>query len=54
VTAPACASVQSMPNSDMTRHWAGRLRDLATEEGVPGAALGVWADGQEGWPRTAC
>jgi len=36
-----------MPNSDMTGHWAHRLRDLATEEGVPGAALGVWADGQE-------
>ncbi len=36
-----------MPNSDMTGHWAARLRDLATEEGVPGAALGVWADGPE-------
>jgi CubicO group peptidase (beta-lactamase class C family) len=36
-----------MPNSDMAGHWAARLRDLATEEGVPGAVLGVWADGQE-------
>jgi len=31
----------------MNGRWATRLRDLATEEGVPGAALGVWADGQE-------
>jgi CubicO group peptidase (beta-lactamase class C family) len=36
-----------MRNSDMTSHWSARLRDLATEEGVPGAALGIWADGQQ-------
>jgi CubicO group peptidase (beta-lactamase class C family) len=36
-----------MQDSDITGHWAARLRDLATEEGIPGASLGVWADGQE-------
>jgi CubicO group peptidase (beta-lactamase class C family) len=31
----------------MSEHWAARLHDLATEEEVQGAALGVWVDGQE-------
>jgi CubicO group peptidase (beta-lactamase class C family) len=31
----------------MAGRWAARLHELATEECVPGAALGVWADGQE-------
>jgi hypothetical protein len=30
----------------MTEHWAGRLRELATEEDIPGATLAVWADGR--------
>jgi CubicO group peptidase (beta-lactamase class C family) len=34
-------------NTDNAGRWAARLHDLAAEEGVPGAALGVWADGQE-------
>ena len=28
-------------------HWTARLRDLATKAHVPGAALGIWSDGQE-------
>jgi CubicO group peptidase (beta-lactamase class C family) len=32
---------------DPTRHWGDRLRDLADELQVPGATLGIWADGQE-------
>jgi CubicO group peptidase (beta-lactamase class C family) len=36
-----------MANTDMAGHWAGRLRDLATEEDIPGAAFGIWADGQQ-------
>lgn len=31
----------------MTGDWTGRLRELATEENVPGAALAVWADGRQ-------
>ncbi len=31
----------------MTGHWAARLRDLAEAERVPGAALAIWADGQQ-------
>jgi len=30
----------------MTQDWSGRLRELATEEDVPGATLAVWADGR--------
>jgi CubicO group peptidase (beta-lactamase class C family) len=36
-----------MANADMTGHWTARLRDLATREHVPGAVLGIWADGRE-------
>jgi CubicO group peptidase (beta-lactamase class C family) len=32
---------------DMTSHWTDRLRELAAAERVPGAGLGVWADGRE-------
>src|SRR5579859_3512428 len=28
-------------------NWTARLHELATEARVPGAALGIWADGQE-------
>ena len=27
--------------------WTARLKELATEANVPGAALGIWPDGQE-------
>lgn len=27
--------------------WTARLSDLAAEIGVPGAVLGIWADGNE-------
>jgi CubicO group peptidase (beta-lactamase class C family) len=33
--------------ADMTAHWTERLSELAADERVPGAALGVWADGSE-------
>ncbi len=36
-----------MANVDLTAHWTDRLHDIATEEHVPGAVLGVWADGTE-------
>src|SRR5580700_1308228 len=36
-----------MTTADVDERWATRLHDLAAEEGVPGAAFGVWADGQE-------
>jgi CubicO group peptidase (beta-lactamase class C family) len=39
-----------MPTTDASRlcaHWTARLTDLATELGVPGATLGIWAGGQE-------
>ena len=36
-----------MTTADVGERWATRLHDLAAEEGVQGAALGVWADGQE-------
>jgi hypothetical protein len=42
----ACASVRAMKNTDTTEHWAARLRDLAIDEDVPGAVLGIWADGE--------
>ncbi len=41
-----CASVRVM-RADMTAHWAERLHELAAAERIPGAALGVWADGSE-------
>src|SRR6185437_12536198 len=28
-------------------NWTARLNEIATEARVPGAALGIWADGQE-------
>ena len=28
-------------------NWTARLDELATEANVPGAALGIWSDGQE-------
>ena len=36
-----------MADADMTAHWTTRLSELATQEGVPGATLGIWADGRE-------
>ena len=36
-----------MTSADLAAHWTARLHDLAAEEDVQGAALGVWADGQE-------
>jgi CubicO group peptidase (beta-lactamase class C family) len=32
---------------DVTEHWNARLRELAEQAGVPGAALGIWAGGHE-------
>ena len=31
----------------MPSNWTARLNELATEANVPGAALGIWSDGQE-------
>src|ERR1700734_94580 len=36
-----------MGNEDLTGHWASRLHDIAGQEHVPGAVLGIWADGAE-------
>ncbi len=36
-----------MANTDIAERWAARLRELAADEDVPGAVLGIWADGQE-------
>lgn len=36
-----------MAGADVSERWAGRLRELATEHDVPGAVLGVWADGEQ-------
>ncbi|MGN6791386.1 MAG: serine hydrolase domain-containing protein [Streptosporangiaceae bacterium] len=36
-----------MRQSDATAHWASRLAKLAPASYVPGAALGIWAHGQE-------
>lgn len=36
-----------MVDADMTAYWTARLSELAAQEGVPGATLGVWADGRE-------
>src|SRR6516164_6198995 len=36
-----------MADADMTAHWTARLSELAVQEGVPGATLGVWDDGRE-------
>ena len=27
--------------------WTARLEELAAESGVPGAVLGIWADGKQ-------
>jgi CubicO group peptidase (beta-lactamase class C family) len=35
-----------MTHTDVTSHWTGRLTELATTARVPGATLGIWADGQ--------
>jgi CubicO group peptidase (beta-lactamase class C family) len=45
-TAP-CSSVRIVANTGTAERWAARLHDLAADEDVPGAVLGVWADGQE-------
>jgi CubicO group peptidase (beta-lactamase class C family) len=36
-----------MSQSALAGHWSGRLHELAEQQGVPGAALGIWADGRE-------
>jgi hypothetical protein len=36
-----------MADADTTAHWTARLSELAAQEGVPGATLGVWDDGRE-------
>ena len=36
-----------MADADMTAYWTARLSELAVQEGVPGATLGVWDDGRE-------
>jgi len=36
-----------MTTAEVGERWAARLHDLAADEDVPGAALGVWVDGQE-------
>jgi CubicO group peptidase (beta-lactamase class C family) len=36
-----------MSDSGLAGPWSDRLRELAEQEGVPGAALGIWADGRE-------
>ncbi|HEY1322446.1 MAG TPA: serine hydrolase domain-containing protein [Streptosporangiaceae bacterium] len=36
-----------MSHGDRHDYWSSRLHDLATKAGLPGAALGIWADGQE-------
>jgi CubicO group peptidase (beta-lactamase class C family) len=36
-----------MADADTTAHWTARLSELAAQEGVPGATLGLWADGRE-------
>src|SRR5580658_1924871 len=33
--------------STVSARWTARLTELATEERVPGATLGIWAGGQE-------
>ena len=35
-----------MADADLTAHWTARLHDLAAAAGVPGATLGIWADGR--------
>ncbi len=47
LTFPACTSVGPMSHSGPQARWSARLHDLASKAGVPGAALGIWADGQE-------
>lgn len=36
-----------MPQTDAIAHWTARLAELAGQAHIPGAALGIWADGQE-------
>ena len=36
-----------MKSAAIAERWSARLHELAAEEDVPGAALGVWAEGQE-------
>jgi CubicO group peptidase (beta-lactamase class C family) len=36
-----------MSHSGLAGPWSDRLRELAGHEDVPGAALGIWADGRE-------
>ena len=36
-----------MADADMTARWTARLSELAAQEGVPGATLGIWADERE-------
>ena len=36
-----------MPDTGPAQRWSDRLADLATRLRVPGATLGIWADGQE-------
>ena len=36
-----------MADADMTAYWNARLGELAAQEGVAGATLGIWADGRE-------
>ena len=45
--ARTCASVRIVTSTDISEQWAARLHDIATEEDVQGAVLGVWVDGQE-------
>ncbi len=35
-----------MADADLAAHWTARLHDLAAAAGVPGATLGIWADGR--------
>jgi CubicO group peptidase (beta-lactamase class C family) len=35
------------PPEDQARHWGERLRSLGAEFRVPGATLGIWAEGRE-------
>src|SRR5690242_11307811 len=36
-----------MPQSDRAARWTARLAELANDSHVQGAALGIWADGEE-------
>ncbi len=41
------ANVRIVTSAAIAERWSARLHELAAEEDVPGAALGVWAEGQE-------